>query len=485
MDLSKIKSLIQSVGTNLWEISAQGNMRVPARIYVKETMLDSLFKDNALLQAVNVASLPGIVRYSLSMPDIHSGYGFPIGGVAAIDPENGVISPGGVGYDINCGVRFIKTNLKATSIKDKIPKLVNAIQNNVPSGVGSSGAIRKLTSKELATITVKGVNWAIENGFGNQDDLEMIEESGQMPGANPECISFEAVKRGLDQIGTLGSGNHFIEVGTVADIYDNKTAEHLGIFPGQLIVMIHSGSRGLGHQVCTDYINKMNKNYQVKNYVLPDKQLICAPINSQTGRDYYGAMAGAANYAWTNRQIMMSLTEKSFLKTLSISSTELGFKLVYDISHNIAKFEFHKSEGKEKRLCVHRKGATRAFPPYHQDIPKCYQKIGQPVIIPGDMGRSSFLCTGTEKAMLETFGSSCHGAGRVLSRSQALRTFRLEDVKKDYQKKGIYFSAASKKTLIEEFSMVYKDVSDVVNTLTESNILNKVCRTTPLGVIKG
>lgn len=488
------------IDANRWEIPCRGDMRVSGRIFANDRLIGYVSGDKSLLQVRNVATLPGIVGHSLAMPDIHEGYGFPIGGVAAMQTDSGVISPGGVGYDINCGVRLIKTNLiyskdsrsnrekRFTVINpDTVKLLTDGINRAVPTGVGSQGAISKLSTADLSKIMVNGARWAVENGYGSEHHLEYTEENGSMKGGDPSIISQTAMKRGFNQLGTLGSGNHFIELGTVQKIFDEKSATLLGLHNDQITLMIHSGSRGLGHQVCDDFINKMKKEPSPlsKSYRFPDPQLISVPVKSGLGEEYYAAMVCAANFAWANRQVMMSLTEKAILELLKISPSDLGFSLIYDVSHNIAKIEEHIVSGEKKRLCVHRKGATRAFPPHHPLIPAKYKELGQPVIIPGDMGRYSYLCLGTEQAMKETFGSSCHGAGRVMSRKKAIRTSSPNDVLNDMKKRGIYVHSATKSTLAEEMSQAYKDVSDVVDTMSDCGLLKKVARLKPLGVVKG
>jgi tRNA-splicing ligase RtcB len=476
------KTLLKEIEPNLWEYPKQGEMRVPARVYSNRKMIDHIFSDKAMDQLLNVATMPGIVGYSLAMADIHRGFGFPIGGVAAFDLNSGVISPGGVGYDINCGVRMMRTNLFENDIKDAIKQLVNAIAGSVPSGVGSSDAIFTLNSKQLSEVLVKGSRWAVENGFGEMSDLEHTEENGGMKGANPDMVSKRAYQRGSSQLGTLGSGNHFIEIGAVTQIFNPAAAKVFDLYKGQIIVMVHCGSRGLGHQICEDYVKSMQREIKIP---LSDRQLSCAPLQSKLGRMYFAAMAGAANYAWANRQIIMSLVEKSMMKTMSLNKKELGFALLYDVCHNIAKFETHKFRGREMNLCVHRKGATRAFAPGHSAVPADYKGIGQPVIIPGDMGRYSYLCLGTQKAMNDTFGSSSHGAGRVMSRRAAKKTSDINAVRNELRQKGIYVRAASNSTLVEEMSMAYKSASDVVDVMEENGVLKPVLQTKPIGVVKG
>lgn len=477
---------IKKITDYLWEIPKHGKMLVPGRIYTTKNMLEeSLQNDEALKQVVNVAHLPGIQKYSLAMPDIHWGYGFPIGGVAATDVNEGVISPGGVGYDINCGVRLARTSLEFNKVKAKIDNLVKQFFRDVPTGVGASGAIKKLQPKEIKNILLNGSQWAVEHGFGNLDDIEFTEEKGKLLDADPDVVSERAIERGQDQAGTLGSGNHFLEIDVVDEIYDQKAAEVFGIFKGQILILIHTGSRGLGYQVCDDYLKVLVKAEKKYNFNLPDRQLACAPIQSQEGQDYLRAMRCAANFAWNNRQIIMHLAKKSLLKTLNISEGELDFKLIYDVCHNIAKIEKHNIDGDIKNVCVHRKGATRAFPPGSEFIPNKYKDVGQPVLVPGDMGRYSFILSGTEKAMKETFGSSCHGAGRLQSRTQAKKAGKGRDLIKELQSQGISIQAKGYGTIAEEMPYAYKDVSDVVEIIHNSGISKKVAKIKPVGVIKG
>ena len=474
------------VRENLWEIPATGQMKVPGRIYISQDMIEKGLKDDeALKQVVNVAHLPGIEKYSLAMPDIHWGYGFPIGGVAATNLDEGVISPGGVGYDINCGVRLATTNLEHERVKNRVDDLVSKLFNAVPTGVGASGAIKKLSTNDLKKVLTKGSVWAVENDFGSSSDIDFTEESGTLKNADTEVVSKRAFERGADQVGTLGSGNHFLEIDVVEEIYDAKVAEVFGLFQGQIVIQIHTGSRGLGYQVCDDYLKVLLQASNKYGFKLPDKQLACAPIKSQEGQDYLAAMQAAANFAWNNRQVIMHLTKKVFQETFSMSESELGFKLLYDVCHNIAKIEKHKIGKEEKEVCVHRKGATRAFPPGSKMIPAKYQGVGQPVLIPGDMGRYSYVLVGTDKAMEETFGSSCHGAGRNLSRTKAMKSAKGRDLVGELKQKGIVIQAKGYKTIAEEMSDAYKDVSDVVDVMHKEGITRKVAKIRPVGVIKG
>jgi len=460
-------------------------MRTDGIIYINENMLPNLLKDQALEQVANVAFLPGIVKYSLAMPDIHWGYGFPIGGVAATDVENGgVVSPGGVGFDINCGVRLVKTALFYEQIKDKIEELINALYRATPAGVGSKGQIR-VNEAEERKIMIKGAAWAVGRGYGTGADLECTEENGQMKNPNPDIISARAYERGKAQSGTLGSGNHFLEVQVIDTIYEEKIANLLQLAKGQITVMIHTGSRGFGHQVCDDYLRVMLNCLKKYRIDVPDRQLACAPVKSREGQDYLAAMSCAANYAWANRQILMHITRNVFEKFFGQSWESLHMNLIYDVAHNIAKIEKHMINNKEKTLCVHRKGATRAFGPEHPAIPQRYRAIGQPVIIPGDMGRNSYLLVGTQQAMDETFGSTCHGAGRLKSRSQAIKTLDRQQILRELKEKGIVIRAAGRETISEEAPQVYKDINEVVNIVHNAGISKKICRMRPLGVIKG
>lgn len=470
----------------LWEIPKTGGMLVPGRIYATQEMLENeIAVDNSLWQVINAAHLPGIQKYSLAMPDIHVGYGFPIGGVAATDAESGAISPGGVGYDINCGVRLASTHLIYNDVKDKIGELTNNLFKKIPTGVGAKGAIEKASKKDLKEIMIKGAGWAVENGYGSERDLSFTEESGRLKGAIPDVVNEKAVERGLDQVGTLGSGNHFLEVDLVEKIYDEEAAAAFGLNKGGIAVLLHTGSRGFGYQICDDYLKIILRASEKFGYNLPDKQLACAPLNSKEGQEYFGAMQAAANFAWCNRQVIMELVKRTFMYTFDISENALGFKLVYDVSHNIAKIENHLVDGKYKKVCVHRKGATRAFPAGSSELPADYKKSGQPVIIPGDMGRYSFVLAGLQNSMDETFGSSCHGAGRLMSRSKALKSVHAKNVLSDMKAKGIAIQAKGIKTLAEEMPEAYKDVSKVVDVIQNAGISKKVAKLRPIGVIKG
>ena len=469
----------------LWEIPRQGAMLVPGRIYISAPMLEELGDDPALTQVANVACLPGIVGYSLAMPDIHWGYGFPIGGVAAIDARTGVISPGGVGYDINCGVRLARTNLRYEEVAPKVDRVADALFNAIPAGVGSQEAIPSLSIEELRLLLREGAEWTLRHGYATQEDLDHTEAGGRLPMAQPEKVSEHAGQRGRKQLGTLGSGNHFLEVSRVDQIYEPRVAAALGLELGQVTLLIHSGSRGLGHQTCEDHLKTIGSAMTKYEIVLPDRQLAAVPITSPEGQDYLGAMAAAANFAWCNRQIMMHLATNAFIEALGISPRDLGLTLIYDVCHNIAKFEDHVVEGVKRVLCVHRKGATRAFGPGHPDLPKAYRRLGQPVLIPGDMGRYSFVLIGLEGAMRETFGSSCHGAGRLMSRAQAMRESRGRDIFAELGALGVTVRAQSRAGVAEEMPESYKDVADVVEVLEAARVTQKVARLKPFAVIKG
>jgi len=467
-----------------WEIPREGAMRVPGIIYASDKLMKVMGKDESPKQVANVAQLPGIVKHSLAMPDMHWGYGFPIGGVAAFDINGGIVSPGGVGYDINCGCRLVVTNLRREEIRPQMAKIVNALFQHVPSGVGSRGAL-KLSRSEEKRVLVEGARWAVKNGYGSQGDLESMEDGGCLPGADPEAVSERALERGKDQVGTLGSGNHFLEVEIVEEIFDRDVASALGIEVGQVAVLIHSGSRGFGHQVCDDYLAKLVKHVDKIGINLPDRQLACAYIQSTEGQQYLSAMACAANYAWANRQMLMHWTGEALEKALGMGPRELGMRLVYDVCHNIAKIEEHIVDGKKMTLCVHRKGATRAFPPGHPALPQKFRKTGQPVLIPGDMGTGSYVLVGTEKAMEKTFGSTCHGAGRVLSRAAAIKASKGRSIHREMENRGVLVMSAAKGTLAEEIPEAYKNIDEVVNVVHGAGLSRKVAKLRAVGCIKG
>jgi len=481
------QNTLKKIDDYRWEIprSYKSGMAVPGLIFASESMLSHIWKERALEQVANVAFLPGIVDHSLAMPDIHWGYGFPIGGVAATRIKDGVVSPGGVGFDINCGVRLLRTNLTREEVTPKIRQLIAELYVNIPSGLGSKGKIR-VSEKELNRVLATGSRWALEQGYGEAEDIVVTEESGCIKGANPDKVSSKAKKRGIPQLGTLGSGNHFLEVEVVDEIYDQNTAKAMGIDGvGQVLILIHTGSRGFGHEVCSDYIRVLGAAVKRYGINLPDRQLACAPVKSQEGEDYLQAMACAANYAWTNRQSIAHWTRECFARVLGKSQREIGLEQVYDVCHNIAKIEEHTVDGKKQTLCVHRKGATRAFPAGHPDIPDIYRNIGQPVLIPGDMGRCSYIAVGTETAMKQSFGSTCHGAGRVQSRAAAKRSIKGADVVRALAARGITVKAGSMSSIAEEASEAYKDVTEVVDIAHKAGISRKIVKAVPIGVIKG
>ncbi|MFC2019584.1 RtcB family protein [Chloroflexota bacterium] len=485
--MSSWRGALHKIDDYRWEIPPdyKDGMAVPGLIFASEAMLDHIWQEHALEQVANVAFLPGIVSHSLAMPDIHWGYGFPIGGVAATRVKDGVVSPGGVGFDINCGVRLLRTNLTAEEVRPKIQPLLNELFRNIPSGVGSTGKI-KLTEKELDRVLAEGGRWAVAGGYGEASDITATEESGCLKGANPDKVSPRAKKRGLPQLGTLGAGNHFIEVAAVDEIYDPDVAIVMGIDRiGQVLVLIHTGSRGFGHEVCSNYVSQMGETVRRYGINLPDRQLACAPVNSPEGQDYLAAMACAANYAWANRQCIAHWVRQSFSQVFGQNPADLGMEQVYDVAHNIAKLEEHIVAGKRERLCIHRKGATRAFPASHPEVPVIYRKIGQPILIPGDMGRHSYIAVGTETAMQETFGSTCHGAGRAQSRSAARRSLKGADVAKTLAARGITVKTGNLASLAEEASTAYKDIDEVIYVTHEAGISRKIARSAPIGVIKG
>lgn len=466
-----------------WEIKKTGAMNVPARIYASTALIDAVKQEEAFQQLVNVAQLPGIVDAALAMPDIHWGYGFPIGGVAAFDCDTGIISPGGVGYDINCGVRLSATKLTRKDVEGSLETLAVAMQKQIPSGVGQKGAIR-LTNSELKKVMKQGSQWAINKGYGDASDGTRIEDEGCMPNADPDAVSQRAMERGRPQLGTLGSGNHFIEIGLVENVFDPVAADAFGIAEGFVTVLLHTGSRGLGHQVCDDFLASMTRR-QPKGIRLPDRQLACAMFRSPEGEQYFNAMACAANFAWANRQVLMHMAMDVFMDVLGISPRDLGARLVYDVCHNIAKTEHHETAEGRRMVCVHRKGATRSFAPGSRQLCDQHKAAGQPVLIPGDMGTASYVLAGTEGAMKETFGSTCHGAGRVLSRKAAVKASRGRRLREELESRGIFVRATGKLTMAEEMPEAYKDVTEVVRVAHGSGIARKVAKLRPIIVIKG
>lgn len=478
-------NIFQRVTDYIWDIptSYKEGMRVPGRIFVSPTLLQSLERET-FEQIANVATLPGIQKYSMAMPDAHPGYGFPIGGVAAFHRFEGIISPGGVGYDINCGVRILRTNLTKEEVYPRMKDLVEFLFRSIPSGIGSKSNIR-VSEKDLTDAFQYGAKWAVDKGYGNEKDVEHCEENGYMKIADASKVSDKARKRGKPQFGTLGSGNHFLEVQYVDEVFDEGVAKVFGFSKGQVAVMIHCGSRGAGHQICDDYIRILERATQKYGIRLPDRQLACAPAESTEGQNYFKAMAAGANYAWANRQVITHMVRDAFTKFFKRDIDDLGMDLVYDVAHNVAKLEEHNIDGAKTNVYIHRKGATRAFPPNHSEIPIVYRKVGQPVLIPGSMGTPSFILHGTEKAMEETFGSACHGAGRMSSRSQALKTLRGEDVRKELEARGISVRATQPSIIAEEAPSVYKSSEEVVDVVHQIGIALKVIKLLPMGVTKG
>jgi tRNA-splicing ligase RtcB (3'-phosphate/5'-hydroxy nucleic acid ligase) len=477
---------LRQINDYLYEIPAtfRPDMRVAAHFYADRQILTKALEDKSLEQLANTATLPGIVGQALAMPDIHEGYGFPIGGVVATRLPDGIISPGGVGYDINCGVRCLGTHLDAEEVRPYLKDLADALYRNLPSGVGVKGHLH--TNKtELEHILADGSRWALREGFARQEDIAHTEEGGRMTGANPDKVSKSARERGMDQVGTLGSGNHFAEIDMVANIFDADAADTFGLRPGQVVFQIHCGSRGLGHQVATDYIQDFQSAVRRYGIDLPDRQLVCAPLDSPEGQNYLAAMNCAANYAWANRQVLSYRARAAFEEVLRGKVSDPDLFLIYDVAHNMAKIETHRLGNKETRLCVHRKGATRAFGPGHPDIPTDYRPAGQPVLVPGSMGTASYILVGTADSMVQTFGSCCHGAGRVMSRSEAKRQVRGEKLKDDLTHEGIVVRAGSLSGLAEEAPQAYKEVERVVAVVERAGFARIVARLEPMAVIKG
>ena len=477
--------VVERIDAVRWRIprSQRSDMRVDGLVFADDDLMAALHDDPALEQVANVATLPGIVGSSLAMPDVHWGYGFPIGGVAAMRRDGGVVSPGGIGFDINCGVRLLRSDLTRADVNPRLEQLADALFARVPSGVGASIGHR-LSPADLEEVLLGGAAWAVEHDRGWPEDIERSEEHGQLR-ADPSHVSPRAHQRGADQLGTLGSGNHFLEVDEVDEIYDAPTAEALGLFLSQAVILIHCGSRGLGHQVCTDHVAVMDRAMGRYGIEVPDRQLACAPLDSPEGRAYLGAMAAAANFAWANRQTIGHAVRGAFERVLGRHARELGLDLVYDVSHNIATFEWHEVDGYAVELCVHRKGATRALPPGHADVPARYRHVGQPVLVPGDMGRHSYVAVGAAGSMTEAFGSTCHGAGRAMSRHAALKALRGVDVAGQLAIDGVTVRAERPSLLGEEASLAYKDVADVVRVAEAAGLLRRVARLRPLVVIKG
>ena len=480
-----IKDEVKKVRDNVYEIPGSFNkkMRASGRLYLDDESFDAL-EEGAIEQIVNVACLPGVQRYSIGLPDIHFGYGFPIGGVAAFSMRNGIVSPGGVGFDINCGVRLIKSNLTIDDVEGKLDKLTELLFKNIPSGVGSKGKIR-LDENEINDVLDYGAEWAVENGYGWQEDLEYLEENGRIKDADSSIVSDKAKKRGIPQLGSLGSGNHFLEIQIVDEIYNKEVASVFGLEKGMIVIMIHSGSRGCGHQVCSDYLRIMDKAYKNYKINIADRQLACAPLDSKEAQNYLKAMYAAANYAWANRQMMTHWIRETFEEVFDKSAKDMEMDIVYDVAHNIAKEENHQVYNRREDVIVHRKGATRAFGPGCEEIPEKYREVGQPVLIPGTMGTASYVLHGTDVAMEETFGSTAHGAGRVLSRSKAKKDYDADKITQDLATKGIKIKATSKHVIEEEAPGAYKDVDSVVRISDSTGIAKLVAKVKPLSVCKG
>jgi tRNA-splicing ligase RtcB len=474
---------VQRIDDYRWRVRKTGNMRTEGLIFADDELMHDLEGDQCIQQVVNVAHLPGIVGPSIAMPDIHWGYGFPIGGVAAFDEDDGVVSPGGVGYDINCGVRLLRSPLQVQDVRPRLARLMDTLFESIPSGVGSSRSDVTLSRPELDGVLVHGARWAVDAGFGTERDLEAIEANGTLPG-DPDRVSDRAKQRGTAQLGTVGSGNHFVEVGYVAEVFDEPVAQRLGLAPGTVTIFIHSGSRGLGYQVCDDYLDAMVRAAARYGIDLPDTQLCCAPLTSPEAKAYLGAMNAAANYAFANRQLMAHYVRRALARVFAADTAERT-DLVYDVAHNIAKFETHEVAGRRRRVCVHRKGATRAFPPGHPELGDRFRDIGQPVLIPGDMGRYSYVLVGTSGALSETFGSTCHGAGRRMSRHKAKAAARSRNVPRELEARGILIRAASRRTVDEEIPEAYKDVKQVVDVVHGAGLGSKVVKLVPIGVVKG
>jgi len=481
-----LKEQLKELRPNVWELpkTAKKGMRVPAKLFLSKKLLNEV-EEGAIEQVANIAFLPGIHKHSIALPDMHFGYGFPIGGVAALDYENGGLSPGGIGFDINCGVRLLRTNFTSEQIRPNIRQLLDAIFKNVPSGLGSKGKMR-MTKQELKEMLESGVRWAVDNGFGKVEDIMNIEEGGRLVGADVSKVSEKALKRGMPQSGSLGAGNHFLEIQEVEKILMPDVAKAFGIEKeGQILVMIHSGSRGFGHQVCTDYLQILEHAFRDKIKELPDRELVYAPAGTKECTNYFGAMACAANFAWVNRHMIMHWIRESMYKTLGVSEADAGIDVVYDVAHNIGKIETHEIDGKKTKVYIHRKGATRALGPGADGLPADYKAFGQPVLVPGSMGTASYVLVGTKQAAEETFSSVCHGAGRKQSRSAARREYRGEEVQRKLGNKGILVRSASWKVLAEEAPGVYKDVDEVVKVCETAGIANIVAKMRPIGVVKG
>ena len=476
---------LHRVREHVWEIPKTGEMRVPARLLASESLLDQIGDDNTLDQITNATQLPGITTHALCMPDGHQGYGFPVGGVGAIDAKNGCLSPGAVGFDINCGVRLLRTNLTYDDLRGREEELVNALFANIPTGIGHGGVVE--TDVETVTeVLDRGLDWAVEEGYATRDDMRHCEDEGRRPDADSDFVSADAKNRGKNQIGSLGSGNHFLEVQRVSEIFDDDVADAYGLQADQIVVMIHCGSRGLGHQVCKDYVNRISEEHAGFNADLPDDNLAAAPAGSQVAEAYYGAMGAAINFAWVNRQLLTHQTRQVFERVFGRSWEAMGIELLYDVAHNIAKKEIHAVDGEDRELYVHRKGATRAFPAGREEVPRAYREVGQPVLLPGSMGAGSYVLRGGDSSLSESFGSTAHGAGRIMSRTQAKREYGASDVQADLRDhQQIYIKAEDGETIAEEAPGVYKDIDDVVAVSEALSLADPVARTVPVCNIKG
>ncbi len=477
---------LKKINSYEWEIPREvhSEMRVPVRLFATQEILEGALKDHTLQQAVNAATLPGLVGSLLVMPDMHEGYGFPIGGVGATRLTDGIISPGGIGYDINCGVRLLASQIPLESVFSELDELASAINHLCPSGVGGDGIVR-LSSGDLDKVCLEGARWAFKKGYATESDIRRTEDNGMLEGANPDKISKRAKERGRPQLGSLGAGNHFIEVDLIEEIFSDKAARVMGLQVGCLAVQIHTGSRGFGHQVCTDYVQALQGAVQHYGIKIPDRELVCAPLDSEDGRDYLAAMRAAANYAFANRQILTHQVRLAFERTMAGFVKNWQLHQIYDVAHNIGKIETHMVDGKQVKVCVHRKGATRAFGPGSVDIPAEYRSIGQPVLVPGSMGTASWILVGTAEGMERSFGSTCHGAGRTMSRHQAKKSIRAEELRQTLEGKGIHLRSGSISGLVEEAPAAYKDVDAIVETVSCAGIAQRVARIRPLIVIKG
>lgn len=477
-------SALRRIDDCRWEVPQTGRMRVPGLIYASAGMVSKIERERVAEQVANVAHLPGIVGRSLAMPDCHWGYGAPVGGVAAMDAEKGVVSPGMVGYDISCGVRLLRSDWTADRVAPRLETLLDLLHGTVAAGVGRGGGLR-LDERALRRVLLRGARWAVESGYGEAEDLAVVEDGGAVEGADPDRVGGRAIERGRGQVGTLGSGNHFLELQRVDAVYDPAAASAFGLFEGQFVILIHTGSRGCGYQICADALKTMQSAGRRYNISLPDRQLACAPLSSQEGKDYLAAMAAGSNFARANRQVITHLVREACMRALDASPRELGLGVVYDVSHNLAKMETHEVEGRRRRVCVHRKGATRAFPAGHPDVPEPYRAVGQPVLVPGSMGTYSYVLTGSPRALAETFGTVCHGAGRVMSRTEAARRVQGPALARQLKERGVEVRTDAWRGLAEEAPFAYKDVSEVVEVCERAGLARKTARMRPLGVLKG